>query len=116
MIKYFTCIECPMGCRLTVEGEGETVFGVTGNSCPRGKIYAESEFVSPRRVITTTVRSAEGRMIPVKTDGAVPKDSVLALMKAISACRPALPVRAGEVLLPNLCDGVNLIATKDVTE
>lgn len=47
MVKQFTCIECPVGCLLTVEGEGKKIISVTGNSCPRGKAYAESEFTAP---------------------------------------------------------------------
>ena len=88
MVKQFTCIECPVGCLLTVEGEGKKIISVTGNSCPRGKAYAESEFTAPVRTVTSTVRAKNGGMIPVRTSGGVPKEEVLSLMKAISACHP----------------------------
>ena len=42
MIKTLTCIECPVGCEIRVETENGEVKSVQGNSCPRGKMYAES--------------------------------------------------------------------------
>ena len=36
MKKEMTCIACPMGCHLTVEGEGDN-WTVTGNSCKNGE-------------------------------------------------------------------------------
>ena len=38
-----TCIACPMGCPLSVEMDGDKVINVTGNTCPRGKVYGEKE-------------------------------------------------------------------------
>ena len=112
MVKQFTCIVCPVGCLLTVEGEGKKIISVTGNSCPRGKAYAESEFTAPVRTVTSTVRAKNGGMIPVRTSGGVPKEDVLSLMKAISACHPDLPVNAGDVLILELVPGVDLVAVK----
>ena len=42
-LKKLTCIECPIGCDMEVELEDGKVLSVTGNSCPRGKLYAENE-------------------------------------------------------------------------
>ena len=47
MEKIITCTVCPQGCRMTVTGEELHVSGVTGNKCPRGAEYAQSEFVCP---------------------------------------------------------------------
>ena len=41
-----TCIVCPLGCRMTVEKDGDN-FIVTGNTCPRGKEYAVKELTNP---------------------------------------------------------------------
>ena len=44
--KELTCIECPLGCHIEVDLEYDNkVAAVRGNSCPRGKAYAESEVV-----------------------------------------------------------------------
>ena len=39
----FICINCPLGCMLTVEYEGKNIISVTGNTCPRGDKYARQE-------------------------------------------------------------------------
>ena len=54
--KVMNCIMCPMGCEMTVTLENGKFAGVTGNSCPRGAKYAETEVTDPRRMLTTTVR------------------------------------------------------------
>lgn len=113
-IKNLTCVECPMGCKIEVSVENGIAVSVKGNSCPRGKLYAENEVVRPLRVLTTTVRSLSGEMIPVKTDGAVPRDEVFNLMKKINETHPLLPIKLGDILIENLYDGVNLVATKTV--
>ena len=66
--KELTCIECPMGCHIEVDLEYDNkVVAVRGNSCPRGKAYAETEVVCPMRVVTSSVRATDGTMVCVKT-------------------------------------------------
>ena len=48
------CINCPRGCHLEVENINGEV-SVSGNFCPRGKTYAESEMFNPLRTLTTTL-------------------------------------------------------------
>ena len=56
MVRELTCIVCPLGCDLKVElDENKRVLSVSGNTCPRGKVYAENECVNPRRTVTSTV-------------------------------------------------------------
>ena len=50
-MKNFVCIECPKGCRLTIDEN----LNVTGNTCIRGKNYAINEVTCPKRIITSTV-------------------------------------------------------------
>lgn len=111
MKKSLTCIECPMGCSIEVEIEGEKVLSVKGNTCPRGKVYAESEVICPKRVVTSTVRAVDGTMIPVKTAQPVKKAEMFEVMKKINGVHPTLPVRIGDVLYKGIADGVDLIAT-----
>ena len=114
MKTNLTCIECPLGCAIEVDAEGGKVLSVIGNTCPRGKIYAESEIICPRRVLTSTVRAVSGEMIPVKTSQPVKKTEMLELMKKINVLHPVLPVKIGDVLLEDIAEGVNLIATGNV--
>ena len=114
MKTNLTCIECPLGCAIEVEVEEGKVLSVKGNTCPRGKMYAESEVICPRRVLTSTVRAVSGEMIPVKTSQPVKKSEMLELIKKINAVHPRLPVKIGDVLLEDIAEGANLIATGNV--
>jgi CxxC motif-containing protein len=106
-----TCVECPMGCALEVELDGEVVVSVIGNTCPRGKMYAQNEVTCPMRVLTTTVRCADGRMVSVKTDNPIKKSNMLALMKIINGIVVTAPVSIGDVIMKNIEGDVNLVAT-----
>lgn len=105
-----TCIECPIGCAIEVEREGNET-RVSGNGCPRGKLYAENEVVCPKRVLTSAVRMTNGEMLPVKTDAPIPKAELFSAMEKLKSLHPAAPVKIGDILLKNISDGVNLIAT-----
>ena len=41
MEQAITCINCPMGCRMTVTLEGGKVTAVSGNTCKRVEKYAQ---------------------------------------------------------------------------
>ena len=84
MKRELTCIICPIGCNLVADIEEGKVVSVLGNTCPRGKVYAETECVSPMRTITTTVRCQNGEILPVKTDRAIPKNNIFEAMKIIN--------------------------------
>ena len=111
MTKHLTCIECPMGCSIEVEVEGEKVLSVKGNTCPRGKMYAESEVICPRRVVTSTVRAQDNTMIPVKTAKPVKKAEMFEVMKKIATVHPTLPVHIGDILYRDIAEGVDLVAS-----
>lgn len=109
-IIRLTCIECPLGCDIEVRKENEELI-ITGNSCPRGKLYATNEVTCPKRVLTTTVRCNDGGLVAVKTSAPVNKSDLLDLMKVINKTVASLPVHIGDVIIENLVDGVNLLAT-----
>ena len=111
------CINCPMGCPLTVETEGNEVLSVTGNTCPRGESYARKEVTNPTRIVTTTVRVREGRekMVSVKTETDIPKGKIFECVKQLKDVELMAPVHIGDVILENAAGtGVNVVATKAV--
>lgn len=116
MIKELTCIVCPVGCQLKIETEDDKVINVTGNTCPRGLRYAETEITNPVRVITTTVRAKTGEIIPVKTDGAVKKSEFFACMEIINTIHPDIKsIDIGSVIYENILDsGVNVVVAAPV--
>ena len=109
--KHLTCIECPIGCSISVEVVDGKVISLEGNACPRGALYAKDEVIAPKRVVTSTVRAENGVMGPVKTNLPVPKNEIFEVMKKINAITCVLPVKIGDVLLENISEGVHLIAT-----
>lgn len=113
--RILTCICCPMGCELTAEVENGKAVSVSGNTCPRGKAYAESEIESPTRIVTTTVISDCGRPVPVKTAQPIPKGMIAECVAEIKKQHPALPVEIGQVLIDDLLGtGASVTVTKSV--
>ena len=102
MKRELTCIVCPIGCNMVAEIEDGKVVSVIGNTCPRGKVYAETECVAPMRTITTTVRCADGRILPVKTQTTIPKEKIFEAMKIINKACPVLPISIGDVIIEDV--------------
>ena len=115
-----TCISCPVGCSLTVEYEkknGKAVEGgikVTGNTCPRGEIYAKNEVIAPKRTVTTTVRLSGGGTVSVKTDTPAPKGEIFNILKKLRGVEVFAPVKIGQVIYKDICVGVNIVATQEI--
>lgn len=108
--RELTCIVCPRGCQLSVELDGNAVIGVSGNICPRGKVYAENECTNPQRTVTTTIKCSDVSVVPVKTDTTIPKSEVENCMRIINSTIAQLPVKIGDVLIKDVF-GSNIVAT-----
>lgn len=116
MIKKLTCIECPIGCALSVDIEHGRVVKVSGDECPKGKVYASLEIENPLRVLTSTVLTVglPFKMVPVRTDRPIPKSRILEAASEVKKVRIEKDVRAGEIIVSNFLNlGVNLIATRE---
>lgn len=115
MERQFTCIVCPMGCALTAKIENDEVVSVTGNTCPRGDVYARNEITNPVRTVTSTVRLDDGRTISVKTADAIPKGKIFECMKEINSAKIALPIAVGDVIIKGVCGTeINVVATSEL--
>lgn len=111
-----TCINCPVGCRLSVELDNGQVVSVTGNTCPRGVTYARQECVEPMRMVTAVV-PVKGSAMPlsVKTRTPIPKKMIDACMAALADVELIAPVKLGEAVIRDVCGtGVDVIATRSV--
>ena len=112
-MKELTCIVCPRGCRLKVDDNME----VTGNACPRGKMYAINELTNPTRTITSSIRVGNRpyTLVSVKTDKPVPKDKMFDVMREIDKLSIEAPTRIGQIVLPNILGtDANIVITKDI--
>lgn len=108
------CVGCPMGCnmKITCTEEGDFI-SVSGNTCKRGEEYARTEFTNPQRILTTTVKTEDGRMVSVKTQNTISKKDLFDAMKIIGDIKIELPVKVGDVLIKNVC-GSDVIATQSM--
>lgn len=115
-MRELTCICCPVGCGLLVQGEGVEMT-VSGNACPRGEKYAKDEICCPVRMLTSTVELKNGVLarLPVKTRTAVPKDRLWDCMEQIRGIRVEAPVCTGSVIIENCAGtGVDVVATRSI--
>jgi len=117
MKKNMICIECPRGCHISANVEGNKIVEIKGAGCPKGILYATSEIEDPVRAFTTTVL-AKGlplKFIPVRTVKPIPKRD---LPKAVARAREICithPVRTGGVIVEDFLGlGTALIATRSV--
>ena len=112
--RELICIGCPLGCMLTVEMNEGAVVSVTGNTCPRGKVYAEKEVTNPTRIVTSSVRVKGGDRVSVscKTKSDIPKSKIFDVARALRDVEIDAPVAIGDVLVEDVAGtGVQIVAT-----
>ena len=113
MSREFVCIVCPRGCSLTIDDD----LNVSGNSCPRGAIYAKNEVTNPTRIITSSVRvnNREDCLVSIKTDNPVPKGMIMQVMEEINKVSVKAPTHIGDIVIENVLGlGVNIVITKNI--
>lgn len=116
-IRELTCINCPMGCRITVTMDGDSIVSVEGNTCKRGENYARAEVTSPVRTVTTTIKVNNGASdrVSCKTKEPVPKEKIFDVMAEISSSSCEAPIKIGDILIEDCAGtGVPVVATKAV--
>jgi CxxC motif-containing protein len=113
----YTCINCPMSCRLELTEEDGEVVGVTGQQCKVGKSYAEEEFKDPRRVVTTTVPVEGGvlPLLPVRSTAPIPKRMLMDAARDLAGVVVEAPVESGQVIVKDILGtGVDVISSRDL--
>ena len=112
--RELICIGCPLGCMLTVEIDNGEVVNVTGNTCPRGKTYAEKEVTNPTRIVTSSVKVTGGDRptVSCKTKSDIPKSKIFDVARALKDVEAVAPVSIGDVLVEDVAGtGVQIVAT-----
>lgn len=112
-MKELICINCPLGCRLSVDDSNLSDIKVTGNTCLRGVKYAISEVTEPKRMVTSSVPVLGSQVcrVSVKTTNPIPKDKIFDVLKLIKSVKATAPVDIGDILYKNICGDVDLVAT-----
>ena len=121
--RTLTCINCPMGCQVTINYElkdgklNEENLEVSGNTCIRGKNYAISEVTNPVRMVTGVVglKNRKNLVVSVKTSKPVPKDMVMEVSGEINKMRAEAPLNIGDVLVKDILKtGADIVVTRQV--
>lgn len=116
-VASLICINCPMGCRLTVDHTDKNNVIVVGNTCPRGAEYAKNEVTAPKRTVTGSVRVVGGAIprVSVKTSEPIPKHLIFDSLNILKGITLNAPVAIGDVVLKNVCGcGADFVATKKI--
>lgn len=112
-MKELICITCPRGCRLTVDEN----LNVTGNTCPRGEVYAKNELTHPVRMVTATVKIISNleMRLPVKTSAPIDKKLMFKVVEELDKIEVKAPIKIGDVIIKDIFGtGVDILATKNI--
>ena len=115
--KKVTCIICPIGCEITVKGEGEKIASIEGYTCKRGEAYARSEFTHPTRILTSTAKvvGSDSPLVPLRSSAPIPQELLFACMDEIRKLEVKAPVKRYDVLIENILGtGIDIVATGNV--
>lgn len=117
MKKEIICTICPLGCRITVTGEGGGIETIEGYTCKRGEDYGRQEFSHPVRILTSTVKLTGGEqpLLPVRSEKPVPRELLVSCMDVLKKARVSVPVKRYDVIVENICgSGINIVASDTV--
>ncbi len=116
-MREFICINCPLGCHLTVDDSDKNNVKVTGNTCKRGETYGINEVLHPKRMVTSSVYVLNGKnpVVSCKTKDAIPKELIFDSLNVLKETKVEAPVKIGDVLVKNILNtGVDIVATSNV--
>ncbi len=111
-MKEITCIVCPVGCRILIQGEK-----ISNYKCKNGLQYAIQEIKNPKRDLTTTLKAIglSKRRVAVRLDSEIQKDKIFDVLKEIKKIKITKKVKRGEIILENVLNlGANLISQETV--
>ena len=113
----YTCIVCPMSCRITVTEGADGELTITGNTCKRGENHARNEHTHPMRMLTSTVRVRGGSLprLPVVSSKEVPKALLNQCRKEVAQAVAVAPITCGDVIIHDVCGtGADILASRSL--
>ncbi|MBU0496899.1 MAG: DUF1667 domain-containing protein [Candidatus Thermoplasmatota archaeon] len=116
--QEITCIICPIGCKIIVQSDGTTAEAITGHRCKQGIIYAQTEALDPRRMLTSSILVHNGTwpLVSVKTIKSIPKEKIFSALKEIQKTVVDAPIKRGDVLIHNVAHlYIDIVATKTIS-
>ena len=117
-IYEIICIECPLACRVSLSvDEAGKISESVGYQCRVGKRYSEKEYKSPKRILTTVVKTSDSvrHVLPVRTDKPVPKGMLKQCVQSLADIRVKPPLKVGEIIVSNVLNtGADVICSDDL--
>ncbi len=117
--RCINCIVCPIGCELSVDLIDGQIDAIRGASCSRGQNYAREETTMPKRMLTSTVRIQDAilPLLPVVSEKPLPKELVASCAVMLRNITVQAPVRAGDVIVENICGSdINIVASRSMEQ
>lgn len=117
VVHAIQCIGCPIGCGGEVIVEDGTVAEMAGFTCNKGLAYAAEEVVSPKRMVTTTVRVSGGSLalLPVVSATPVPKERIFDCLQLLRGVSVTAPVSEGTIIVADALGlGVDFRAARHI--
>jgi len=116
--RRFTCVICPIGCDIDVELLDSDEIPMKGNKCKKGTEFVLQELEEPMRILTTTIHieGAKWAMLPVRTDGPIPKRFLFKVIEELANIELQAPVNISDVIVRNIAGtGANIVATRNMS-
>lgn len=114
--REYTCIVCPVSCRIAVE-EKDGQLEIKGNTCKRGYEFARNEHTLPKRMLTSTVAVSGGSLsrLPVVSSEEIPKKDISKCLEIVYKTEVNAPVCMGDVIIENILGiGVDIVASRSL--
>lgn len=89
-----TCTLCPNGCQIK---NNKNRF--KGNNCPKGEAFAIQEITAPKRIITSTVKTKNGHLLPVRSKTEVPKECISEVFRRLQNVVACIPIKCGDEVI-----------------
>ena len=116
--KYqYTCIVCPISCKLEVSANDDQFMDISGYSCKRGFEYGRNEYICPKRMLTSTVKinGAKNPRLSVISSDDVEKSKLLDCLKIIYEIEVNAPIKMGDIVKKNILNtGVDIVASRSM--
>lgn len=115
----YTCIICPISCKISVNQKENGELEISGNKCNRGIEYAKNEFTCPQRMLTTTVKinGSKFKRLPVISSREVPKAQMRNYLEEIYTIEISAPVKEGDIIIKNIFDtNIDILAARSMGE
>jgi len=106
-----------MGCTIDALVEDGKLLEAHGQACKRGIVFVREELTAPRRMLTTTVRVAGGKLplVPVRSSEPLPKEMLLRAAARLREIVLKAPVKEYEMVIGDLFGtGVDIITSREM--